>query len=49
MDVAIVDVPWNGAWEGLEIAAMAEAHEVSAELPMYTESSTEWRQAGRVR
>ena len=29
MDVAIVDVPWNGAWEGLKIAAMAEAHEVN--------------------
>ena len=29
MDVAIVDIPWNGAWEGLKIAAMAEAHEVN--------------------
>ena len=29
MDVAIVDVPWNGAWEGLKIAAMADAHEVN--------------------
>ncbi len=29
MDVAIVDVPWNGAWEALKIAAMAEAFEVN--------------------
>ncbi|MCY4222552.1 MAG: mandelate racemase/muconate lactonizing enzyme family protein [Thiotrichales bacterium] len=29
MDVAIVDIPWNGAWEGMKIAAMAEAHEVN--------------------
>ena len=29
MDVAIVDIPWNGAWEGMKIAAMADAHEVN--------------------
>ena len=29
MDVAIIDIPWNGAWEGLKIAAMAEAYEVN--------------------
>lgn len=29
MDVAIIDIPWNGAWLGLKIAAMAEAYEVN--------------------
>jgi L-alanine-DL-glutamate epimerase-like enolase superfamily enzyme len=29
MDVAIVDVPWNGIWQSLKIAAMAEAFEVN--------------------
>ena len=29
MDVAIVDVPWNGAWQSMKIAALAEAHEVN--------------------
>ena len=29
MDVAIVDVPWNGAWQSMKIAASAEAHEVN--------------------
>ena len=29
MDVAIVDIPWNGAWEGLKVAAMAEAREIN--------------------
>jgi L-alanine-DL-glutamate epimerase-like enolase superfamily enzyme len=29
MDVAIVDIPWNGLAEGLKIAAMAEAYEVN--------------------
>ncbi len=29
VDVAIVDVPWNGILEGAKIAAMAEAHEVN--------------------
>jgi L-alanine-DL-glutamate epimerase-like enolase superfamily enzyme len=29
VDVAIVDVPWNGILEGLKIAAMAEAYEVN--------------------
>lgn len=29
MDVAIVDVPWNGIWQSLKIAALAEAHEVN--------------------
>ena len=29
VDVAIVDVPWNGILEGLKIAAMAETYEVN--------------------
>jgi L-alanine-DL-glutamate epimerase-like enolase superfamily enzyme len=29
MDVAIVDVPWNGAWQSMKVAAAAEAHEVN--------------------
>ena len=29
MDVAIIDVPWNGAWQSIKIAAAAEAHEVN--------------------
>ncbi|MGY9054246.1 MAG: mandelate racemase/muconate lactonizing enzyme family protein [Alphaproteobacteria bacterium] len=29
MDVAIIDVPWNGAWLGMKIAAMAEAFEIN--------------------
>jgi galactonate dehydratase len=29
MDVAIVDIPWNGILEGVKIAAMAEAYEVN--------------------
>ncbi len=29
MDVAIVDVPWNGIWQSYKIAAMADAHEVN--------------------
>ena len=29
MDVAIVDVPWNGIWQSYKIAAMAEAYEVN--------------------
>jgi L-alanine-DL-glutamate epimerase-like enolase superfamily enzyme len=29
VDVAIVDVPWNGILEGVKIAAMAEAYEVN--------------------
>lgn len=29
MDVAIIDIPWNGAFLGLKIAAMAEAYEVN--------------------
>ncbi|GIX47828.1 MAG: hypothetical protein KatS3mg131_2039 [Candidatus Tectimicrobiota bacterium] len=29
MDVAIVDVPWNGIWQALKIAALAEAYEVN--------------------
>ncbi|MDX1432341.1 MAG: mandelate racemase/muconate lactonizing enzyme family protein [Gammaproteobacteria bacterium] len=29
VDVAIVDVPWNGIWQSLKIAAMAEAFEVN--------------------
>ncbi|UYN95396.1 MAG: mandelate racemase/muconate lactonizing enzyme family protein [Enhydrobacter sp.] len=29
IDVAIIDVPWNGLMEGLKIAAMAEAYEIN--------------------
>ncbi len=29
VDVAIIDVPWNGIWQSLKIAALAEAHEVN--------------------
>jgi L-alanine-DL-glutamate epimerase-like enolase superfamily enzyme len=29
MDVAIIDIPWNGIWLGMKIAAMAEAYEVN--------------------
>jgi len=29
MDVAIIDVPWNGLAESLKIAAMAEAYEIN--------------------
>ena len=29
MDVAIIDVPWNGIWQSMKIAAQAEAHEVN--------------------
>lgn len=29
MDVAIIDVPWNGIWQAYKIAAMAEAYEVN--------------------
>jgi L-alanine-DL-glutamate epimerase-like enolase superfamily enzyme len=29
VDVAIVDVPWNGAWQSMKVAAAAEAHEVN--------------------
>jgi galactonate dehydratase len=29
MDVAIVDVPWNGILESMKIAAMCEAYEVN--------------------
>jgi galactonate dehydratase len=29
MDVAIIDVPWNGIWQSLKIAALAEAHEIN--------------------
>ena len=29
MDVAIIDVPWNGAWQAYKIAAMADACEVN--------------------
>jgi len=29
MDVAIVDTPWNGVWQSMKIAAVAEAHEVN--------------------
>jgi L-alanine-DL-glutamate epimerase-like enolase superfamily enzyme len=29
MDVAIIDTPWNGVWQSLKIANLAEAHEVN--------------------
>jgi len=29
MDVAIVDTPWNGVWQSMKIANVAEAHEVN--------------------
>ena len=29
MDVAIVDVPWNGIWQSMKIAALAESFEVN--------------------
>jgi galactonate dehydratase len=29
MDVAIIDTPWNGLWQSMKIAALAEAHEVN--------------------
>ncbi|MDX1541162.1 MAG: mandelate racemase/muconate lactonizing enzyme family protein [Geminicoccaceae bacterium] len=29
VDVAIIDIPWNGILEGMKIAAMAEAYEVN--------------------
>jgi L-alanine-DL-glutamate epimerase-like enolase superfamily enzyme len=29
MDVAIIDTPWNGVWQSIKIAALAEAQEVN--------------------
>ena len=29
MDVAIIDVPWNGIWQSMKIAAQADAHEIN--------------------
>jgi L-alanine-DL-glutamate epimerase-like enolase superfamily enzyme len=29
MDVAIIDGPWNGIWQSMKIAAMAEAYEIN--------------------
>ena len=29
MDVAIIDVPWNGMLESMKIAAMADAYEIN--------------------
>ena len=29
MDVAIIDTPWNGVWQSMKIAHLAEAHEVN--------------------
>lgn len=29
MDVAIIDAVWNGVWQSMKIAALAEAHEVN--------------------
>ena len=28
VDVAVVDVPWNGVWESMRIATLAEAYRV---------------------
>ena len=29
MDVAIIDIPWNGIWLGMKIAAIAESYETN--------------------
>ena len=29
MDVAIIDIPWNGAWQSYKIAALADAYEIN--------------------
>ncbi|NCW82265.1 MAG: mandelate racemase/muconate lactonizing enzyme family protein, partial [Betaproteobacteria bacterium] len=29
IDVAIIDTPWNGVWQSMKIAAVADAHEVN--------------------
>jgi L-alanine-DL-glutamate epimerase-like enolase superfamily enzyme len=29
LDTAIIDVPWNGVWQAMKIAAVAAAHDVS--------------------
>jgi L-alanine-DL-glutamate epimerase-like enolase superfamily enzyme len=29
MDVAIIDAVWNGVWQGMKIAALADAHDVN--------------------
>ena len=29
LDVAIIDTPWNGVWQSMKIAAVADAHEVN--------------------
>ena len=29
MDVAIVNVPWNGIWQAMKIAGLAESFEVN--------------------
>ena len=29
MDVAIVDIPWNGAWQSYKIAVIADAYETN--------------------
>jgi L-alanine-DL-glutamate epimerase-like enolase superfamily enzyme len=29
MDIAIVDTPWNGVWQSMKVAALAEAHEIN--------------------
>jgi L-alanine-DL-glutamate epimerase-like enolase superfamily enzyme len=29
MDVAIIDTPWNGVWQSMKIATLAEAHEIN--------------------
>ena len=31
MDVAIIDVPWNGIWQSMKIAALAETYEINLE------------------
>ena len=29
MDVAIIDAVWNGAWQSMKVAALADAHQVN--------------------
>ena len=35
MDVAIVDVPWNGIWQAIKIAGLAESFEVNVALHIF--------------
>ena len=38
VDVAIVDILWNGCWESLKIAAMCDAYEVRSSHSISTHS-----------